>query len=92
MHPLSEIVLIGSVTKCLILGVHPNGSKFDIRKEFERMDDDKNGVITLHEVESVIYSQNQTQNQGNKKVLCFLNQRLNEFISRQALAQIYFST
>ena len=65
-------MLIGSVTKCLILGLHPNGSNLDIKKEFERMDEDKNGVITLHEVTSVIYSQNHTQNNGKKK--CFPSQ------------------
>ena len=64
-------MLIGSVMKCLILG-NPNGSNFDIKKEFERMDEDKNGVITLHEVDTVIYSQNHTQNNGKKK--CFPSQ------------------
>ena len=72
MYPLSEIVLIGSVTKFLILGKDPNGPKFDIKKEFERMDKDKNGLITLLEVDSVIFSQNHTQNNGKKK--CFPSQ------------------
>ena len=84
-------MLIGSVMKCLILGKDPNGPffQFDIKKEFERMDDDKDGAIEIHEVEAIMLS----QNQGKKKVLCFLNQTMNEFIykTRQVLAQISFS-
>jgi len=37
----------------------PNGPIFDIKKEFERMDDDKDGAIEIHEVEAFILSQNQ---------------------------------
>ena len=64
-------MLIDSVTKFLILGKPPNGSNFDIKKEFERMDEDKDGAIELHEVESVIYSQNHTQDKGKKKFSAF---------------------
>ena len=64
-------MLIGSVMKFLILGKDPNGPKFDIKKEFERMDDDKDGAIELREVAAIMFSQNHTQNKGKKKVLCF---------------------
>lgn len=59
--------------KFLILGKDPNGPifQFDIKKEFERMDDDKDGAIELREVAAIIFSQNHTQNKGKKKMLCF---------------------
>ena len=66
--------------KFLILGKDPNGPifQFDIKKEFERMDDDKDGAIELREVAAFILS----QNKGKKKVI---NQRLNKFIIIEAI-------